>query len=92
MSDKTLRQSLRFASLARRIYGLLQVAYAQTAGDAGRLQQLGVPEIVVTGNLKFDARPDPRQLALGHRLRSERCCHVRGRAEAYTGADAGQQP
>ena len=72
MSDKTLRQSLRFASLARRIYGLLQVAYAQTAGDAGRLQQLGVPEIVVTGNLKFDARPDPRQLALGHRLRSER--------------------
>ena len=72
MSDKTLRQSLRLASLARRIYGLLRVAYAQTAGDAGRLQQLGVPEIVVTGNLKFDARPDPRQLALGHRLRSER--------------------
>ncbi len=72
MSDKTLRQSLRFASLARRIYGLLQVAYAQTAGDAGRLQQLGVPEIVVTGNLKFDARPDPRQLALGQGLRSER--------------------
>ena len=62
MSDKTLRQSQRFAGTARRIYSLLNVAYAQTPTDAERLQQLGVQRVVVTGNLKFDAEPRVEQL------------------------------
>lgn len=71
MSEKTLRQSLRFASLARSIYSLLGVAYVQTADDGQRLQQLGVRDVQQTGNLKFDARPDPGQLALGQALRTK---------------------
>lgn len=84
MSEKTLRQSLRFESLARKIYGLLRVAYAQTADDAERLLQLGVRDIRVTGNLKFDARPDPQQLELGHQLRAARDDALRSAGQAAT--------
>ncbi len=84
LSEKTLRQSLRFKTLARRMYGLLRVAYAQTAGDAQRLQQLGVRDIRVTGNLKFDARPDPQQLELGRQLRAARDAALRGAGHAAT--------
>ncbi len=69
LSEKTLRQSLRFRRLAQRIYGLLSVAYAQTDADAQRLYQLRVPRILVTGNLKFDVRPDAAQLQQAHALR-----------------------
>ena len=69
VSAKTLRQSLRFKSLATRAYGSLAVAYAQTAADADGLRQLGVQHSTVTGNLKFDATPDPALLQQGRAMR-----------------------
>jgi 3-deoxy-D-manno-octulosonic-acid transferase len=67
LSEKSLRQSLRFDALLRPAAGALALALAQTDADAQRLRQAGVlPERVsVVGNLKFDQRPEPALLALG---------------------------
>ena len=70
LSDKTLRQSLRLAWLARPAYRALTAAYAQTQTDADRLCQLGAPVQGVFGNLKFDAQPDPALLARGRQWRA----------------------
>ena len=78
LSEKTLRQWQRLPQLARQSYGRLSVAYAQTAQDAQRLQTLGVPAVMVTGNLKFDATPDPVLLQQGQDLR--RRWHAQQRA------------
>ena len=78
LSEKTLRQWQRLPQLARQSYGRLSVAYAQTAQDAQRLQTLGVPAVMVTGNLKFDASPDPVLLQQGQDLR--RRWHAQQRA------------
>ena len=69
LSAKTLRQSLRLKRLAAQSYGSLAVAYAQTAADADGLRQLGVQHTTVTGNLKFDATPDPALLQQGRTMR-----------------------
>lgn len=69
MSDKSLRQAQRLAWLARPAYAALAAVWAQTPADAERLTQLGAPVRGVLGNLKFDARPDPAQLALGRQWR-----------------------
>ncbi|MBK9443199.1 MAG: 3-deoxy-D-manno-octulosonic acid transferase [Comamonadaceae bacterium] len=66
LSDKSLRQALRLAWLARPAYAGLAAVWAQTSADADRLAQLGAPVRAVLGNLKFDAAPDPGQLKLGH--------------------------
>jgi 3-deoxy-D-manno-octulosonic-acid transferase len=65
LSDKSLRQALRLAWLARPAYAALTAVWAQTGQDAQRLQQLGAPVRGVLGNLKFDATPDAAQLARG---------------------------
>lgn len=65
LSPKSLRQALRLPGLAKPAYSALAGVYAQTADDAERLQQLGAPISAVCGNLKFDATPDPAQLAQG---------------------------
>ncbi len=69
MSEKSLRQSLRLAWLARPAYRALTAVWAQTAADADRLLQLGAPVKGVFGNLKFDATPDTEQLAYGRAWR-----------------------
>ena len=78
LSEKTLRQWQRLPQLARQSYGRLSVAYAQTAQDAQRLQTLGVPAVMVTGNLKFDASPDPALLQQGQALRQRWQAHGDG--------------
>lgn len=65
LSDKSLRQALRWPALARPAYAGLSAVLAQTEADAQRLRQLGAPVQAVLGNLKFDARPDAALLALG---------------------------
>ena len=69
MSAKTLRQSLRFKRLAAKIYGSLSATYAQSEADAQRLRTLQARAVQVTGNLKFDATPDPTLLQQGRHLR-----------------------
>ena len=88
MSDKTLRQSQRFAATARRIYGLLNVAYAQTPTDAERLQQLGVQRVVVTGNLKFDAELRVDQLQQAQQWLPAQCLPIVLLASSREGEEA----
>ena len=63
LSEKSLRQAQRLAWLARPAYTGLTAVWAQSADDARRLALLGAPVRGVTGNLKFDAQPDPLQRA-----------------------------
>ncbi|MFC5498063.1 3-deoxy-D-manno-octulosonic acid transferase [Caenimonas terrae] len=70
LSEKSMRQALRLARLSRPAYGALAAAWAQTEADARRLVRVGARVGGVFGNLKFDASPDPRQLARGRAWRA----------------------
>lgn len=70
MSDKSMRQALRWSSLMKPAYAGLQAVLAQTQDDATRLQVLGAKVKKITGNLKFDATPDAAQVAKGQAWRS----------------------
>ncbi len=72
LSDKSLHQAQRLAWLARPAYRALTAVWAQTEADAQRLRQLGAPVQGVFGNLKFDATPNPAQLAQGRAWRAQR--------------------
>lgn len=65
LSEKSLAQARRLPRLSRPAYGGLRSVWAQTEADARRLAQAGATVHGVFGNLKFDARPDAGQLALG---------------------------
>ncbi len=65
LSPKSLRQTLRLRALARPAFGALAAVWAQSEDDAQRLSRVGARVSAVVGNLKFDAQPDPVQLARG---------------------------
>ena len=69
MSEKSQKQAQRLAWLSRPAFAALTAVYAQTALDAQRLLQLGARVRGVTGNLKFDARPQADQLRRGQAWR-----------------------
>ena len=69
LSEKSMRQALRLARLSRPAYNALTSAWAQTEADARRLARVGAAVGGVFGNLKFDAAPDPDQLARGRQWR-----------------------
>ena len=71
LSEKSFQKTRRFAWLARPTYQALSAVWAQTAADAERLEQVGAKLCGVFGNLKFDALPDPAQLAAGRALRQQ---------------------
>lgn len=70
LSDKSMRAALRWVSLMRPAYASLSAVWAQTDADAQRLRKLGASVQAVTGNIKFDARPDPAQMAEGRAWRA----------------------
>lgn len=70
LSPKSLAQARRLARLARPAYAALRAVWAQTEDDARRLAEAGATVKGVFGNLKFDANPDPAQLAQGREWRS----------------------
>jgi 3-deoxy-D-manno-octulosonic-acid transferase len=65
LSDKSLRQSLRFDALLRPAARSFSAVLAQTAEDAQRLKQAGAVGVEVCGNLKYDLQPAPELLASG---------------------------
>lgn len=69
LSERSARRWRRWPALARVAWGGLVAAAAQTEADAQRLRAMGVAEVSVLGNLKFDLAPDPQLLALGRRWR-----------------------
>jgi 3-deoxy-D-manno-octulosonic-acid transferase len=72
LSEKSMLQVQRWPSLMRPAYAGLSAVCAQTEDDATRLKTLGAKVQGIFGNLKFDAKPDEVQVALGqswrHRL------------------------
>ncbi len=70
LSEKSARKAQRWGSLMRSALGSLRLIAAQTPADAQRLQALGAPAVVVTGNLKFDVAPDESLRQLGLQWRS----------------------
>ena len=70
LSEKSLRQARRLAPLSRTAYASLAAVWAQTEDDAWRLREVGARVSGVLGNLKFDADPDPAQLAQGRAWRA----------------------
>jgi 3-deoxy-D-manno-octulosonic-acid transferase len=69
LNEKSFKKALRTSWLARPAFAQLTAVWAQSDADAQRLRQLGAPVRGVLGNFKFDATPDPAQLALGRALR-----------------------
>lgn len=65
LSERSFRRGQRWSVLLRPAAQRLGLAMAQTADDAARLRQMGVPRVEVCGNLKFDITPPPRMLARG---------------------------
>jgi 3-deoxy-D-manno-octulosonic-acid transferase len=70
LSAKSLAQARRLSRLSRPAYASLTAVWAQTEADAQRLAQAGATVKGVFGNLKFDAAPDPAQLAQGRAWRA----------------------
>jgi len=58
LSARSAKRYARFAQLIRPVLSALSAVGAQTPEDADRLCTLGVKDIAVTGNLKFDIRID----------------------------------
>jgi 3-deoxy-D-manno-octulosonic-acid transferase len=70
LNERSFNQSLRLSWLSRPAYAGLAAVWAQTDDDARRLTLAGAQVAAVTGNLKFDARPDPAQRKLAATWRS----------------------
>jgi len=71
LNEKSRAGAERLAWLARPAYSSLAAVWAQTEADSHRLVSLGAKVAGVFGNLKFDATPDPRQLAAAAKLRRQ---------------------
>jgi 3-deoxy-D-manno-octulosonic-acid transferase len=70
MSERSARGYRRWRRLTGPAFASLAAACAQSAEDARRLSGLGVREVSVSGNLKFDVQPDAGQLAAGRAWRA----------------------
>ena len=71
LSSKSQRGYQRLHALIRPALGKLDLVAAQTSADAKRLASVGAVATEVTGNLKFDATPDPARVAHGCNWRAE---------------------
>ncbi|KNZ31724.1 MAG: 3-deoxy-D-manno-octulosonic acid transferase [Methylibium sp. NZG] len=70
LSEKSLKKGERLDALIRPAVQSLQLVLAQTERDAQRLRAAGADPVVVSGNLKFDVRPDAAQLQQGRAWRA----------------------
>lgn len=70
MSEKSARGYARLSGLTRPAFAALTAVCAQSAADAQRLRSLGALRVQVSGNLKFDAAPNPAQLCAGRAWRA----------------------
>jgi 3-deoxy-D-manno-octulosonic-acid transferase len=65
LSERSFRGWQRFGSVAHALVGRLSLCLAQSKQDADRYRTLGVKDVQVTGNLKFDVpAPDADPAAL----------------------------
>ncbi len=59
LSARSAARWARWPSLATPAFAAIRAATAQTEADARRLQDLGLHDVTVAGNLKFDRESDP---------------------------------
>jgi 3-deoxy-D-manno-octulosonic-acid transferase len=69
LSARSARRGQRLRWLLHPAAARLSLVLAQTVDDAQRLRAAGAPQVMVTGNLKFDLAPSPKLLARGHEWR-----------------------
>ncbi len=62
LSERSARRISRFANFAQLIYQSFTKILAQTYLDAKRYNSLGLSNVMVAGNLKFDVVPHPDQI------------------------------
>jgi 3-deoxy-D-manno-octulosonic-acid transferase len=62
LSERSARRVSRFSNFAQLIYQSFAKILAQTNLDAKRYNSLGLSNVLVTGNLKFDVMPNSQQL------------------------------
>ncbi len=65
LSERSAARGRRLAALMHPAAARLAMVLAQTVDDARRLREAGAPQVMVSGNLKFDMTPSPRLTALG---------------------------
>jgi 3-deoxy-D-manno-octulosonic-acid transferase len=71
LSERSLRKARRFSGIVEQAAQGLTCVAAQTEADAGRLRQLGVADLHVTGSIKFDVTPPSSLLLKGQELRAQ---------------------
>ncbi len=71
LSARSAARGARLGRLMRDAAEGLSGAVAQSQADADRLRALGVREITVAGNIKFDAEPDAALLEQGRQWRAQ---------------------
>ena len=69
LSERSFAGYRRFSALTEPMFASLAGVAAQTAEDAARVTAAGGTNVVVTGNLKFDAEIADRMLQLGREMR-----------------------
>ena len=70
LSERSARRGRRLAWLLHPAGRTLALALAQSPADAVRLRAAGVPQVEVSGNLKYDLTPSAQGLALGRAWRA----------------------
>lgn len=65
LSERSMKKAQRYASLMQEAASHIAMAAAQTDADAGRLKQVSVPHVEVTGSIKFDVMPPATLLERG---------------------------
>jgi 3-deoxy-D-manno-octulosonic-acid transferase len=69
LSEKSLKKAYRLSALMLPAAKAINAVAAQSGPDAERLTALGVSQISITGNMKFDVTPPAQMAAHGARLR-----------------------
>jgi 3-deoxy-D-manno-octulosonic-acid transferase len=59
LSERSQKGWGRFGTVSRALFSRITACLAQSAKDGERYRALGVPQTIVTGNLKFDVPPPP---------------------------------
>ena len=65
LSERSAHRGERLSALLHPAARRLSLVLAQTVDDARRLRAAGAPQVMVSGNLKFDVTPPPQLTALG---------------------------
>lgn len=69
LSERSLKKAQRLSALMLPAARTIDSVAAQSGPDADRLRALGVRDLCVTGNMKFDVSPPPQMAERGAKLR-----------------------